>query len=113
MPDRYSVQFPSGHIVTFPEGTPEKEVGRQAAHIHYFSLSKMHKPVTPQLDTDKPQQDITGQVIPERHMENAPVTGTRPPISSAPNPNAPQMDIRNAHIPGLQGLETDVEPRLQ
>ena len=135
MADRHVVQFPSGHIVTFPEGTPEKEVARQAAHINYFSLSKLASsidptkageqgapadfggPVIPNPKGLKPQLDTENPPLDPRQMtmstKDAPITGIRPPVTKGQNWNAPQMRIDNAPIPGLKGAEFDKEPRLQ
>jgi hypothetical protein len=116
------IDIPHVGIIALPKELPMPIQTSLAQHAHELThesgapvdfggrVLPNPKGITSQLDTDigPPKK-----VVPERYMENVPITGTHPPISAAPNPNAPQMDIRNAKIPGLQGLETDVEPRLQ
>lgn len=120
------IDIPHIGIIAVPKELPEVIQNSIARHAHGLTHEKSGTPVnfapkmvpnpkgiTPQLDTDKPQQTITGQPIPEPNMQNAPITSLRPPVTKEPNPNAPQMRIDNAPLSGIEGAEFDVEPRLQ
>ena len=63
-------------------------------------------PVQPTLDTDDPRTK-TGNM---GNTQNAPVNGLRPPITKEANPDAPQMSIGNAPLPGAADV---TQPREQ